>query len=371
MKIKSVRFIGALKASFEALSTSTSIATLNRIVSEAQQGNFVLFAKYFDRFNVVDGSGAEDGAVFTFFKTLTDDTGIAEAATTQFTKALNDIGVFSDDELFAMAKSLTDAASVSETHSNALQKPVSDDVASAEDETLVFAKKVSEDTASSVDQINTLAVGKPLADTSPVSDAYAALTDKPLPDDASTSDDELLASSKALQDYVNVSDDVDGAASILDDQELSVFKQMTKVARASEQFTRQVDFIRYFTDIYTVTDTPSLGVGRPASDAATVNADLFEPVFTKTNLDNIVLTESLVVGSVKLLYDNSSAADQKSLQVSTPHSDPSVVSDVEFLAPNKVLTELAATTDAGSLKSQGYSDLTYFAEDYVGASRTF
>ena len=28
-------------------------------------------------------------------------------------------------------------------------------------------------------------------------------------------------------------------------------------------------------------------------------------------------------------------------------------------------------TDAGSLRSQGYCDFTYFQEDYVGASRTF
>jgi hypothetical protein len=91
----------------------------------------------------------------------------------------------------------------------------------------------------------------------------------------------------------------------------------------------------------------------------------------KTTLENIALTETLVVDSAKILYDTSSAADLKSLRVSTPHSDTSATTDVAFRAPTKVLTELVPSTDAGSLRSQGYADFTYFAEDYVGASRTF
>jgi len=38
----------------------------------------------------------------------------------------------------------------------------------------------------------------------------------------------------------------------------------------------------------------------------------------------------------------------------------------------KALSETSALSDIGSLRSQGYTeDMTYFAEDYIGASRTF
>ena len=38
---------------------------------------------------------------------------------------------------------------------------------------------------------------------------------------------------------------------------------------------------------------------------------------------------------------------------------------------NRNFTNTASSTDAGSLRNQGYADFTFFAEDYVGASRTF
>lgn len=465
MKIKSVRFLGALQASYEALGTSTSIATLNRIVAEASQGNFVYFARYFDNFNIADGSGAQDGAVFAFFKTLTDDASIAESATTQFTKALNDAGVFTDAEVFAMVKRLNDTSRVADAYAAAFQKPFSDSIASAEDETFVLTKKVKEDEAAFSDQINTRGIEKPLTDEAPVSELYTAQVAKPQSDNASAGDEQQLhpvkvsrdtlevsegidtrdvgktlaeqpaftskitnkdvqkptsdtgevsaqidtkgvakastdevstsdgidffAVAKVLLDVVNLTDDVDGAASILDDQELSVFKQITKIARVSEEFTRQVNFARsltdsssardvlafdlarVFADAYSVGDAARVGTQKPVSDAAGVSENPPELVFTKATSDSSVFAESLVVDLTKLLYDESLAADQMSLHVSTPHSDTSATTDVAFRAPTKVLTELVPSTDAGSLRSQGYADFTYFAEDYVGASRTF
>lgn len=52
-------------------------------------------------------------------------------------------------------------------------------------------------------------------------------------------------------------------------------------------------------------------------------------------------------------------------------------SNVAFATDNDVLSlalskaETVNTADSGVLLSQGYCDLTYFAEDYVGATRAF
>ena len=55
----------------------------------------------------------------------------------------------------------------------------------------------------------------------------------------------------------------------------------------------------------------------------------------------------------KVLNHTTSAADTKTLTVSLAKADTTNASD------------------AGSLRSQNYCDFTYFAEDYVGQSRTF
>lgn len=465
MRIKSVGFLNALKASFEVLSSSSSIATLNRILVDAQQGDFVIFAKYFDNFNISDGSGSADAAVLGFFKTLTDDAGFAEQSYREFMKALNDIGVFTDDDVIAFAKNLADTTRILETHYFDLQKPLQANAASAEDETFVLAKKVKEDTAAFGDQINRRDIAKPTNDTTNIAEAYAADVSKPLPDstsanakatlhptkvsndgtgaadqidtrgvgkalaeqpsfaeqitnkdvgkplsdagtvaaqidtkdvgkvsaDAAGAADQIdfRAVAKLLLDTVNLTDDVDGLASILDDQELSVFKQITKIAAVSEDFYRQVayarsladssaaqdaiafELARVFEDAYAAADDAAKATQKPLDDGATINADEYVLAFGKAPSDAPILTESLIVDLAKLLYDASTAADVVCLHVSTQESDTLAVSDVKSLGPNKVLNELASTTDAGSLRSQGYADFTYFAEDYVGASRAF
>ena len=52
-------------------------------------------------------------------------------------------------------------------------------------------------------------------------------------------------------------------------------------------------------------------------------------------------------------------------------SDSSGVTDGDVLSFGKRPSNTIPITDAGSLRSQGYCDFTYFEGDYVGASRTF
>jgi hypothetical protein len=45
--------------------------------------------------------------------------------------------------------------------------------------------------------------------------------------------------------------------------------------------------------------------------------------------------------------------------------------DSAAIAAGKALIDSTSASDAGILISQDYCDITYFAEDYVGTSRTF
>ena len=98
---------------------------------------------------------------------------------------------------------------------------------------------------------------------------------------------------------------------------MQYFKHGTDTASATDVFTRIVAYIREYSDTAKVTDSSVLTMGIVA-DNGTAISDSDEINFGK-------------------LYNENS-------------------------------TQVA---DTGSLRSQGYSDFTFFAEDYVGASRNF
>jgi hypothetical protein len=70
--------------------------------------------------------------------------------------------------------------------------------------------------------------------------------------------------------------------------------------------------------------------------------------------------------------DTASIADRPLKEFTrSPFSHSTSVDDTFSLQPGKHLTDNIDTGDTGSLRSQGYADFSYFAEDYVGDSRTF
>ena len=73
----------------------------------------------------------------------------------------------------------------------------------------------------------------------------------------------------------------------------------------------------------------------------------------------------------KHIYDIPVASELLSKTFSRPRSDSALIGDANTVALDKLLQDVAPIADAGSLRSQGYSDFTYFEEDFVGASRTF
>jgi len=103
-------------------------------------------------------------------------------------------------------------------------------------------------------------------------------------------------------------------------------KSFFETATSADLFARQVDYVRAFTDTATVTD----------------------------DLDG-----------------EASTLDDQEMQFVKDRTDVASVIEAKSLEPGKVLLETPAITDVGSLRNQGFVDFTYFAEDFVGASRTF
>jgi len=314
MILKSVVAIAALKVAIKRLGITfaaetsilgpaikqlglTASASYSHIALAIELGYFLIEKDIFGNVTVHDGTGAFDGCLLEFFKTLTDDSNLADDAVWAFNKVLAENPSVSDTEVFDFYKVLAETASAADQYAVSLNKPTND-LYSATDSSNLGIGKVTEDTASVVES-DYKTFYKALVEAPALVDVIDTLAFfKATQDTVGFTDAETLAFVKHLLDTVNATDDIDGAASILDDQEMQFFKNTTNAATVADVFTRIISFTRSFTE------TPN------ATDSVTLN---YGPIFLNTT----------------------------------------------------------SLTDAGSLRSQGYCDFTFFAEDYVGASRTF
>ena len=171
---------------------------------------------------------------------------------------------------------------------------------------------------------------------------------------------------------------------------------------------------KYTTDVFSVTDTTSLNTSKIA------DVDTFTTVDDTTRNTGKGLSDSATMGDsvltvlvfIRDFTDTTSLADAKTLLVSPAYSDTFTTSETVARSLSKTLTDSfslndlsdaagptwsfsdftnnvvstsdsttvtntkglsdsLSSSDSGTLISQGYCDITYFAEDYVGESRTF
>ena len=383
MKLKSAVFVNKITATFTQLKTvSASAVTFNRIVSEAEAGNFIYFAKYFDTYYIRDGARPSDQLTFSFFKEFagTDTTAVVEVHFKDIGKGLSETVNIVDSEqiLKDFNRPVDDASTVSDLPSKGIAKAPSLEATSVADtlEPFEFGKHlfevptVSETLAKDMTRFvgddtdqeyvtdgyffEDYIVGEP-TEILALTDLFASTLSKPFADSGSASDvfTRQVDFSRAFEDDVFFTDDVDGEATILDDQEMQFFKNTTDVANVSESFDRIVAYIRSFSHSAAATDDSVNTVGKGLADLSVVSET--------TNL----LTS-------KQIYDIPVANENIAKSFSRSRADSALIGDAAIVTPGKVLLDLASLADAGSLLSQGFtSDPNYFAGDHVGASRAF
>lgn len=234
-----------------------------------------------------------------------------------------------------------------------------------------FGKNVSDALGLTDDQV--FAIGKGITETTTISELTAIAFAKVLADQAGISDLPSKNIGKVFAEVLGVTDDVDGEATVEDDQNIAFFKNTTNVAHVTDLLTRVVAYVRAFTETVGAADTPSLGVGKPLADSASVS-EVIDIVLAKVkNLsDTVSAIDELAFAIAKSLTDTASVTDTPSKNVSKILADSANISDsdvIDFLAGK---SDSATVSEAGSLLNQGYVDNGfYFAEDYVGSSRTF
>lgn len=155
-------------------------------------------------------------------------------------------------------------------------------------------------------------------------------------------------------------------------------------------------FGKNLADVATLAEQISLGTSKSAADTQTLSdvifiATTFNRAFADTTsfadatsfetgkvlADNITETDAASLAVTKLIADSLAMADSVvGINFTDTENDALAIDDLGIdddpaWVLGKNLSETVSTSDSGLLIMQDYCDITYFAEDYVGTSRTF
>lgn len=168
-------------------------------------------------------------------------------------------------------------------------------------------------------------------------------------DSAAVFDRTFMATAKVL---------ADAAAAMDSPPVFSTTKALTDPVGLSDAATVVLIFIRKFADSIGVSEARVFDMLKALSDTATTSEHLSLSI-AKFLSDGVGMIDSFD------LNDGATYTFTKAL------SNVSFATDALMLSPQKGLSDSVTMGSAGSLLSQGYCDITYFAEDYVGYARTF
>jgi len=175
---------------------------------------------------------------------------------------------------------------------------------------------------------------------------------------------------------VNVSD----RAGAEDAFVFAMTRQLVDVAATVDLVSKTLG--KVFADGSAMTDNDVLAIGKALADPTiSTDAIAFQQI---TVFNDIVGVTDDIDAAASILDDqemqfvknttNASAITDLFTRVvafNRTFTDPTTMTDNESWSLGKGITELPSLTDAGSLRSHSYCDITFFGEDFVGASRTF
>lgn len=373
-----------------------------------------------------------DSQIFSFGKGLSENPVVLESLSAGVSKALDDLYSTSDASTLSVGKGLAESAPASDAIGGFdIGKANSDSATADAAADIEFGKALAsfvdaptdevilamgfnrslDDSATGLDEANR-DFGKALEDAAPALEAISSLSlEKALANEiAVATDSALLALAKALSSDAAPLDQVDvsmGYAQLpldtatADDLFQKVFG---KGLDDSVSFTDQItgfDISKALADTAQTIDQAdvnngdglewSLGTGINESTGGT--SETLGIAFSKTLTNSVSVLDEVLVGSSAFenLSDNTSAGESLSVGFAKSLLDSAAVNDLLAVAFNrdgftdtssgadaitavsvgKALTDAKSSSDAGSLYMTDYADITYFAEDYVGSSRTF
>jgi hypothetical protein len=148
-------------------------------------------------------------------------------------------------------------------------------------------------------------------------------------------------------------------------------KSLLEVSVATEMRAQAVG--KVLSDLPRTTDISAKALQRSLSDGA-ATADSGVRAFGSVRSDSFSVSDSMVYqfAVAKAAADIAVARDARALTNTKILGHTARAAEVSTRLAGKVSSDSAGADSSGALLAQGYTvDMTYFAEDYVGASRTF
>jgi hypothetical protein len=305
---------------------------------------------------------------FLIFVEREDALGLTDTPRTALTKPLQDALTALDMAAKSLGRASTDGLRLSEIQYRSLAKIIADTAQFTESQYRDVSKSLT-DTAALLD-LCAAALSKPLSEVAHITE-HKALTVQRTRDDGATLHEtatrdvglgrqaaaqveDLVARqmSKSLLDFLAVTDDLDGQASLDDDQEMAFIKARSDLLSIAETFARTVAYLRTLAE-------------------AAVLSDQTQCDTHKARLESAQWTDHAYRSQAKPIEDIGVLFDAPAWSVQRLSADALTLASLTSIRPDKGRADQAAFSDAGSLRSQGYADFSYFSEDYVGASRAF
>jgi hypothetical protein len=214
--------------------------------------------------------------------------------------------------------------------------------------------------------------------------------------------------SRKFDEEVTATDDINGALAD-DDQNITFFKSLQDLNIFQDTLTTTIQYYRTVNDSTQLEDLYQAGVGKYHADVTELSdsynitniKELLDSGLVEDNLsitstfyreflDRTDTTDYTIVAIAKPLSEGIELVDSVSISVGVLRyfdealginslyslvttkalTDQTAVTDVATKMSGKILTEQTSITSSGFLVSQGYGSPSYFAEDFVGDSRT-
>jgi len=348
-----------LRTAFSAskLVAETTGRALQATVSTIRLQAEIALGLFIKTFFIDDTGSVTDSDTLDVTKVLSETPAFTDDDTLDLTKLLSDASALSDDDILEIIKRLSDQSAFTDAHLIQQTKPLSNSSAVTEDAVLAAIKRLTEaPTGSDNDTIDYSKVAGDSTDGDYADIDYFALdyVVGNRMEKVSAAEEAEFTYVKNVSDQAFVTDDLDGEATTQDDQEIAFVKTRAEIISISDVFDRDVAFSRAFNETPAANDAPAKIMGRPDSDSFSASDS-----FSRT------------VVYLRNFTDSSGFTDSDTIDFGSVKSDDGLFADSEVRSSGKFVTESPSAASSGSLRSQGYCDFTYFAEDYVGASRTF
>lgn len=422
--------IEAAAIAIGGVSATTLAAAVRAAIIDfsVEVGQFVRFLEPTDAF------GASDLAAIQLQKNFSDAIAVLEARVFAATKSKSDAATIADVAARTAGKVFAEALYLSDTSFRTTAKTifdgltVTDDVNGAsigDDEIMSFFKVLNEQAGVSDTFVRRMDYSRPYNDGFDISDLASVGMEKGYSDGMGVSDefhrslqsvrsfDESTGVSERhslglsrsydstyvqgdyfLQDYIDEPDHfyvTDRYTHILNKgpSEQLQLSDAINTKNATKGISEGFGVHEVFSKGFTLDFAEGFFVTDDVNGAAVGDDQVM--TYTKVKNDQVVLSDSVVLSAgfnrsfedlpgvhdlaalsvARGLADTMGVASIHSIGLARLAADAAQFSDSNSKSFTKGRSEQAAVTDAGSLRSQGYCDFSYFAEDFVGASRTF